>query len=84
MYGDWSQVDAIARLNNIGNKDVIFPGMVLTLPAANVATTGNQTAAVDLASGWKKTDRLVIGGLVLAGVAVGYVVYKTKKKSVKK
>ncbi len=71
-FGDFSMADAIARMNNITNVDVIFPGKVLELPIAS---------GEEVAKSWKKIDRLFIfGGLILAGITT-YIAYKNYKKS---
>lgn len=68
-YGDWSMVDAIAALNNITDKDVIYPGMVLKLPNAPVQAS--------VVGGVDPLAALIITGLVIVGVKV-YNKYFTK------
>ncbi len=72
FFGDFSQVNAIAQVNHITDKDVIFPGQVLQIP--------DTPAAADPSDGSAWMWWLLAGG---AGIAA-YLVYKrhrTKKKA---
>jgi LysM repeat protein len=74
-FGDFSMIDAIARLNNITNVDVIYPGMILELPIAE---------GKEVAKAWVKLDRAaIITGVLLAGVST-YFAYKTYERNKKK
>lgn len=74
-FGDFSMTEAIAKINSITNKDVIYPGMVLELPLAD----GNNVEKSPV----KMNHTVIVGGLMLAAV-LAYLAYKsTKKKKVK-
>ncbi len=74
VFGDFSMVDAIARMNSITNVDVIYPGKVLQLPIAE---------GKEVAKAWLKLDRAaIIAGVLLAGVST-YFAYKTYQKNKK-
>ncbi len=76
FFGDFSQVDAIASINSITNKDVIFPGQVLKIPDASAA--GSASAGGDgSSSSWTSWLILLAVG---AGGYIAYEQYKANKK----
>lgn len=71
FFGDFNQVNAIAAVNNITDKDVIFPGQVLKIPDTPAAAAGGD----DQWMWW-----MLAGGAGLAAYLV-YKRYKAKKKA---
>lgn len=78
FFGDFSQVDAIASLNSITDKDVIFPGQVLKIPDA--AAAGSASAGGDRSSSSSWMPWLIL----LAVGAGGYIAYEQYKASKKR
>lgn len=77
FFGDFSQVDAIARENNITNKDVIYPGQVLKIPDAPAAASGQAAGSETDSNKWLWW---LIAAAAAAGAYMAYDRYKKKKK----
>jgi LysM repeat protein len=81
----------IARLNSISSPYVIKPGQVLQLPdnAASIKVTPAPAMALPVASGSTTITNNTstsfwgfgIGGLLVTGAIIAFIVYKKKKKS---
>lgn len=94
IFGDFSQVDAIATLNKISNKDLIHPGQIILLPDlkstfqdANVisSTTGSSSTNSTTTTTTKTQFGKYFGwGVVLvAAVLLGREAMKQNKKNKK-
>lgn len=78
-FGSFNMADTLARINNISDKNVIHPGMVITVPDVQDAevletTTSSSTkGSITKYFGW--------GVVVIAALLVGNEVRKRRKKN---
>jgi len=86
--GNWNPVTALAQANNITNVDVIYPGMVITIPDKPVSTASASTPSTQATTqasaptgDSSKTVKYFLYSLLIGGLAfVGYREYKKRKK----
>jgi LysM repeat protein len=83
LYGDFSRVDEIAKLNNIKNVNLIYPGQQLAVPNVPDAVSTDAVIVDDEKPAWKiaagKWFPWIVG--VVAAALLGREAMKQKKKN---